>query len=814
MAPESNNKMDESPELTRLLKQLRPFQREAYDFATKGIVSTRQFSSTTMLNKTRRAPVVYDPKLKGNGRVFITDEMGLGKTVTSLAIMLHYQQEWPLLILCPASLRHTWPQEIERFLPHIPPSATYIVQGFDDADFYDNEYKRKKIKIVIATYSLLQTRSAAAKVLEQFQFQCVIADESHNLKQRTSQRTQLALPLLQKAKRLVLLSGTPALARPAELWPQVYAIAPNLFGSFTAFTKQYCNARRGRFGWDISGLSNADELHSKLRQIMVRRLKADVLDELPPKQRTMVPISIPKSKRKECQALMKELSDTRQSVADLVGDEAYGANFEARKLLMQAYQCSGVAKTEGVCDYLLEWIRGSSTQKVLVFAHHKAVLDAMENTVAKELKGAGHIRIDGAVESLERASRVKKFQTCSSVRVAILSMTAAGVGLTLTAASTVMFAELHWTPGVLAQAEDRCHRIGQRNAVNIMYLVCDDSELSIDMQLWRMLGRKINNLGRIMDGVSGAGLNASKASEDAFCSGGKGGVSVQDELQSFFADNANKEMEKKRTPVKGTIQSFFAKQMSAEKDPKSKSADCGGKLASIAEKVEWDCVACTYQNSQTKSKSGCLKCEMCLTPHMEETSQVFDLTVETGNLSPAREVTPGSSRKKKPRQSQPSSKNSALCTSVETIVIDDDFDPTRSSDEKKELPTKRDNFETIVIDDDSVFVDDDSNDQLAYENQRRKKQKMVHEAAKTARKECALSFSVSKNSGRITIHYEKTGESSLTNFDVEQIVTRETADRLLEAKIDRKNAPNAKIALVYNDSIIRKGTFLALVHKL
>lgn len=259
-----------------------------------------------------------------------------------------------------------------------------------------------------------------------------------------------------------------------ELWTQLYAIAPDLFGKYTPYTKQYCNAHRGRFGWDVSGLSNAEDLHSKMKQVMVRRLKADVLDELPAKQRSLVPITISnKSKRRECEALMKELRETRRSVSELVGDEANGAHFEARKLLMEAYQSSGIAKASAVAEYLVEWLRGSGTKKVLVFGHHKGVLDSLEVAVAKELKGAGHIRIDGSVSSQERAVRVTKFQTCSKIRVAILSMTAAGVGLTLTAASCVMFAELHWTPGVLAQAEDRCHRIGQRNAVNILYLVCE-----------------------------------------------------------------------------------------------------------------------------------------------------------------------------------------------------------------------------------------------------------------------------------------------------------------------------------------------------
>lgn len=448
------------PVLEHILKQLRPFQREAYDFCTQGILPKRNcanFQNDSSAGYTsyhnnhsevnseakRREPiVVQNDDLIGKGRILLADEMGLGKTVTSLAIMAHYRTtDWPLLILCPASLRYTWPGEIEKFIPSLPASSIYVVQGFDDADFYENETKRKKIQIVVATYSLLQTRSAAAKTLDQFQFQAIIVDESHNLKQRNTQRSKLALPILERAKRLLLLSGTPALARPVELWTQISTLAPGLFGdNYTQFTKQYCNARRGRFGWDVNGLSNADELHAKLQQIMVRRLKADVLDELPPKQRTIVKINVPKGeKRNECESILKDLTDTRQSLQDLVGEAADGANFEARSLLMQAYQTSGIAKSSGVVEYLLEWLQGSGTQKVLIFAHHKGVLDALEAAVSKEYKATAHIRIDGSVSSLERAARVRKFQTSSKIRVAILSITAAGVGLTLTAATTVMF---------------------------------------------------------------------------------------------------------------------------------------------------------------------------------------------------------------------------------------------------------------------------------------------------------------------------------------------------------------------------------------
>jgi len=156
---------------------------------------------------------------------------------------------------------------------------------------------------------------------------------------------------------------------------------------------------------------------------------------------------------------------------------ANSANLGAHQLLNEAYQASGVAKVLATTEFILDWLDGSdSSQKLVVFAHHKDVLNNMESTISKKHKGRlGMIRIDGSVPPAERAMRaLKKFQNNASVRLALLSMTAAGVGLTLTAASNIVFGEVHWVPGVLAQAEDHCHRIGQANSVNVMYCIGKD----------------------------------------------------------------------------------------------------------------------------------------------------------------------------------------------------------------------------------------------------------------------------------------------------------------------------------------------------
>lgn len=515
---------------------------KAFEFATQGKLYNRQLSTsdetvttdtTTTPNKKRMndnskekdkhkkgstiIKNLSDKKnatsLVGKGRILLADEMGLGKTVTSLAIMAYYENEWPLLIICPSSLRYIWPSEIEKFFPSILPQSVYIVTGFNDIDFIK---RIDTIKIVIITYSLIQNRSTVCHTLlnNECQFKCVIVDESHNMKQKTSQRTKLLMPILTRAKRLILLSGTPALARPVELWTQLHCLSPFLFGTFTQYTTQYCNPQRkyigrGKFAsytMDYNGSCNEEELHEKLRFIMVRRLKCHVLSELPPKERSIIPIHIgpDNDEYKQCIKIIEEMNEKSKSSS--LTDNNYDArtlDFEAKSAMMLAYQQTGIGKAKGVADYISEvWWPGTiSTQKILIFAHHKTVMDTIEEMMLQKFPIDSHIRIDGSVSAIIRQQLVRKFQTCARTRIGLLSMTAAGVGLTLTAASTVLFAELHWTPGVLAQAEDRVHRIGQNHSsVQIIYMICKDKKTSIDPILWNMLAKKIDTLNQVIDG--------------------------------------------------------------------------------------------------------------------------------------------------------------------------------------------------------------------------------------------------------------------------------------------------------------------------
>ena len=456
-----------------------------------------------------------------DSRLLLGDEMGLGKTVTSLAIMAHYTHLWkPLLIICPPSLRYQWPAEIEKFLPSIPSSSVRVIQSFADVSWTSDP----TIKVLVLTYSLLRSKpSALGTALAARSFPCVICDESHHLKTHDSQKTQHTMLLLKRAKHMVLLSGTPATSRPVELYGQLTALAvsPATFGTYSQFTNKFCDAKRGRFGWDVSGCTNSRELNELLNTVMIRRLKKvrqppaalrvrllpppltfaslvqDVLHDLPAKTRKIVEIPIDKK------------SDAGKAAVDAIASwqllsKSDEASFEARNSMMRAYQLGGIAKVNHCCDYIEEWLDSAGEEKVLLFAHHKEVMSILEERfrtylarnspsgVRKNKKR--YIYIDGGVNPKERQAQVKAFQEDPHVRVAILSITAAGVGLTLTAASNAIFVELVWSPGADFQAEDRIHRIGQHYPVNINFLICDDKYASLDRTMYGMLRKKVSNV--------------------------------------------------------------------------------------------------------------------------------------------------------------------------------------------------------------------------------------------------------------------------------------------------------------------------------
>ncbi|XP_055236818.1 DNA annealing helicase and endonuclease ZRANB3 isoform X7 [Gorilla gorilla gorilla] len=424
--------------------------------------------------------------LNRNGRCMVADEMGLGKTIQAIGITYFYKEEWPLLIVVPSSLRYPWTEEIEKWIPELSPEEINVIQNKTDVR------RMSTSKVTVLGYGLL---TADAKTLidalNNQNFKVVIVDESHYMKSRNATRSRILLPIVQKARRAILLTGTPALGRPEELFMQIEALFPQKFGRWTDYAKRYCNAHIRYFGkrpqWDCRGASNLNELHQLLSDIMIRRLKTEVLTQLPPKVRQRIPFDLPS-------AAAKELNTSFEEWEKIMRTPNSGAMETVMGLITRMFKQTAIAKAGAVKDYIKMMLQNDSL-KFLVFAHHLSMLQACTEAVIENK--TRYIRIDGSVSSSERIHLVNQFQKDPDTRVAILSIQAAGQGLTFTAASHVVFAELYWDPGHIKQAEDRAHRIGQCSSVNIHYLIANGT---LDTLMWGMLNRKAQVTGSTLNG--------------------------------------------------------------------------------------------------------------------------------------------------------------------------------------------------------------------------------------------------------------------------------------------------------------------------
>ncbi|XP_066542705.1 SWI/SNF-related matrix-associated actin-dependent regulator of chromatin subfamily A-like protein 1 isoform X2 [Hoplias malabaricus] len=299
------------------------------------------------------------------GRLLLADDMGLGKTIQALCIAAYYRKEWPLLVVTPSSVRFTWAEAFQRWLPSVEADRiNVVVKGKDNL---------RSGLVNIVSYDLL---SKMNKQHLASPFGVLIMDESHFLKNIKTARCRAALPLLKAAKRVVLLSGTPAMSRPAELYTQILAVRPTLFPRFHEFGQRYCDAKQLPWGWDYSGSSHLTELKLLLEEsLMLRRLKADVLSQLPAKQRKVVTVTtdgINARTKAALSAAAKELASGRHN------------KMQEKEALLVFYNHTAEAKIRAILEYISDMLE-CGREKFLVFAHHKRVLDSISQELADKV---------------------------------------------------------------------------------------------------------------------------------------------------------------------------------------------------------------------------------------------------------------------------------------------------------------------------------------------------------------------------------------------------------------------------------------------
>jgi SNF2 family DNA or RNA helicase len=402
-------------------------------------------------------------------RTFLADEQGLGKTVQALAA-LEADDAYPAVVVCPASLKLNWRREIEHWLPH---RSVTVVSGTSGnpaaADIVVINYE-----IVAAHRPHLTLRKPKALVL----------DESHYVKNPRAKRTQavrrLANGLAPDALKL-LLTGTPVMNHPEELIAQLRIIGRlEEFGSGARFARRF------------QGAGAEERIHWHLRRTcFVRRLKADVLPQLPAKRQVVVPVAL-ENEREYRLAEQDVIKWLREQPLDLGELEAKVAAALRAERLAQLNVLRRVA-ARGKLGAAMAWIHDflESDEALVVFCGHREVQDLL----LERFPDALHILGRDTVEQREAA--VQAFQAGVGSHLIICATRVAGQGITLTRASNVAFLDLEWTPAMHDQAEDRLHRIGQQDAVTAWYLLAAET---IDETMIELIAKKRGIVAAVTDG--------------------------------------------------------------------------------------------------------------------------------------------------------------------------------------------------------------------------------------------------------------------------------------------------------------------------
>ena len=517
-----------------------PIERHALEYspklseaeATNVMAAALPEELRSRLFEFQREGVVF--ALRHGGRALIADEMGLGKTVQAICVALCYAAEWPLLIVCPASLCVNWRTELVKWMDlagiEEPAARIHVVKNGKDhlqADCEDIP-QSPQMRASIISYDLAKS---LAPQLHSIGFGICVCDESHTLKSPSAARTKAILPLASSCKRTLLLSGTPVLSRPIEIYTQAAALRPQIFGTQRDFGIRYAAGHYGRWGWDEKGASHTEALCAVLTHtLMIRREKAAVLTQLPDKFRCKLALEIASADRRE---ITDKLLKLQRETAD--DSERDGPAIQHHPLVTELYQRTGLAKVAAVSSHVATLLAptidgGGATPKLLLFAHHQKVLDGL--AAALEKSSTPYVRIDGQVDVNSRQAECDRFQTDPRIRVALLSISAAGVGLTLTAASLVLFAEVSWEIGKLRQAEDRAHRIGQKASVMVQYCL---AEGTLDDWMWRTIERKLEVTTATMDGKVMSNPNATMdGNKGTSQSHAEGGASAKGDLRSWL----------------------------------------------------------------------------------------------------------------------------------------------------------------------------------------------------------------------------------------------------------------------------------------
>ena len=426
------------------------------------------------------------------GRIVLADAMGLGKTIQALTWVNNARIErCPCLVVCPAGLKINWEREAAK---HIGMRAE-ILEGKKVPKLGFGQFH----KLYIINYDIL---AAWVDYLVELGIKTIIFDEGHYLKNRMAKRTKAAIALCKKAgiKFRFILTGTPIMNRPAEIWQLLNIVRPDLFPNFFKFAFKYCKPEKKFWGWTYNGAQNLDHLHRKLkRTCMIRRLKSQVLKQLPKQSRIIVPMEI--SDRKQYEHAFRDLIGWIRSFDPAQATRAA----RAEGLIKSGYlkRLTGRLKLPSVLEWIDNFLENDDG-KIIVFGDQHVVVEAIHERY-KHMS----VLLYGKTSKSQRQRVKDQFDNHKQTRIMVANMQAGGVGWNGIVAQTILFAELHWVPAMHSQAAARIDRIGQTKRTEAYYAIGRDT---IEEKLMEMIQKKQRDANNAIDGF-GQGENMDLHSE-------------------------------------------------------------------------------------------------------------------------------------------------------------------------------------------------------------------------------------------------------------------------------------------------------------
>ncbi len=418
--------------------------------------------------------------INSGGRALLADSPGVGKTVQALGYITHmgYKRN---LIVCPASVKFSWESEAEKWTN----LKSFVIDSHTKLDEIDSN-----VELIIINFDILEKFH---KEFLKYKWDSMVVDESHLIKSQKAKRSKVIKLLSKVIPNIVMLTGTPVLSRPMEMFNILSMIDPKEWNNYYGYATRYCDGKQGYWGFEAKGASNLTELKARISKYFLRRTKEEVLKQLPPKNRIEIKIDLPKEERAQYDLvesnLVKYLKEYKKDKTEKDIEKSLAAEKLVKLNLLREINTMGKIPTvKELIDNIME-----ADEKVIVLSSFNAPLKELQ-----EMYEESSVLLLGETPIDERGEMVKKFQTNPNTKIFFGGTRSAGVGITLTAASNVIFLDLPWNPADLDQGENRAHRPGATyESLNIYQIISKDS---IDGFMKKLLAHKQRIINQLVEG--------------------------------------------------------------------------------------------------------------------------------------------------------------------------------------------------------------------------------------------------------------------------------------------------------------------------